>query len=69
MTMMPADDAGRAGIPALSVVQDEVDALKHQVHNQDEGGAGWGTSVSEGLGYLKPFSPMGGSLGSVLALV
>ena len=69
MTMMPADDAGRAEAPAPSVAKDEVDALKHHLHNQDKGGAGWGTSVSEGLGYLKPFSPMGGSLGSVLALV
>ncbi|WP_445342906.1 putative T7SS-secreted protein [Bifidobacterium sp. ESL0819] len=52
-----------------SVAKDEVDAMKRQVHNQDKGSAGWRTSVSEGLGYLKPFSPMGGSLGSVLALV
>ena len=50
-----------------SVVKDEVDALKRQVHNQDKGGVGWRTSVSEGLGYLKPFSPLAGSLGSVLS--
>ena len=50
-----------------SVVKDEVDALKRQVHKQDKGDAGWRTSVSEGLGYLKPFSPMAGSLGSVLS--
>ena len=49
-----------------SVAKDEVDALKRQVHNQDKGGAGWRTSVSEGLGYLKPFSPFAGPLGSVL---
>ena len=67
MTMMPADDAGRAEVPAPSVVQDEVDALKHHLHNQDKGGAGWRTSVSEGLGYLKPFSPFAGPLGSVLS--
>ena len=52
-----------------SVVKDEVDALKRQVHKQGKGDAGWSASMSEGLGYLKPFSPMGGSLGSVLALV
>ena len=50
-----------------SVAKDEVDALKRQVHKQSKGDAGWKTSVSEGLGYLKPFSPMGGSLGSVLS--
>ena len=50
-----------------SVAKDEVDALKRQVHNEDKGGAGWRTSVSESLGYLKPFSPMAGSLGSVLS--
>ena len=50
-----------------SVVQDEVDALKDHLHNQDKGGAGWRTSVSEGLGYLKPFSPFAGPLGSVLS--
>ncbi len=50
-----------------SVVKDEVDALKRQVHKQDKGDAGWRTSVSEGLGYLKPLSPMAGSLGSVLS--
>ncbi|WP_288805287.1 putative T7SS-secreted protein [uncultured Bifidobacterium sp.] len=50
-----------------SVAKDEVDALKRQVHNQDKGGAGWRTSMSEGLGYLKPFSPFAGPLGSVLA--
>ena len=66
MTMMPADDAGRAGVPAPSVAKDEVDALKCQVYNQGRGGAGWRTSVSEGLGYLKPFSPFAGPLGSVL---
>ncbi|PXY85931.1 putative T7SS-secreted protein [Bifidobacterium asteroides] len=49
-----------------SVVQDEVDALKDHLHNQDKGSAGWRTSVSEGLGYLKPFSPFAGPLGSVL---
>ena len=52
-----------------SVAKDEVDALKRQVHKQGKGDAGWSASMSEGLGYLKPFSPMGGSLGSVLALV
>ena len=67
MAMMPADDAGRAGVPTPSVVQDEVDVLKRQVHNEDRGSAGWGTSVSEGLGYLKPFSPFAGPLGSVLS--
>lgn len=50
-----------------SVAKDEVDALKRQVHKQSKGDAGWKTSVSEGLGYLKPFSPIGGSLGSVLS--
>ena len=50
-----------------SVAKDEVDAMKHHLHNQDEGGAGWRTSVSEGLGYLKPFSPFAGPLGSVLS--
>ena len=49
-----------------SVAKDEVDALKHHLHNQDKGSAGWRTSVSEGLGYLKPFSPFAGPLGSVL---
>ena len=50
-----------------SVAKDEVDALKRQVHNQDKGDAGWRTSVSESLGYLKPLSPIAGSLGSVLS--
>ena len=50
-----------------SVAKDEVDALKDHLHNQDKGGAGWRTSVSEGLGYLKPFSPFAGPLGSVLS--
>lgn len=52
-----------------SVIKDNVDALKGQVHNQDKGNVGWKTSVSEGLGYLKPISPIAGSLGSVLAKV
>jgi len=51
------------------VVKDEVDALKPQVYNQNKGGVGWKTSLSEALGYLKPFSPLAGFLGSVLAQV
>ena len=50
-----------------SVVQDDVDALKRQVHNSEQKSGGWKTTVSEGLGYLKPLSPMAGPLGTVLS--
>ena len=64
--MMPDAQAGLD--PSVSsVVKDDVDALKRQVYNQDKGGVGWKTLVSEGRGYLKPFSSLAGSWGSVLA--
>ena len=65
----PLTPDGRLDPFASSVVTEEVEALKRQVYNQDKGGIGWKTSVSESLGYLKPFSPLAGSLGSVLAQV
>ena len=65
----PLKPDGRLDPSASSVVTEEVEALKRQVYNQDKGGIGWKTSVSESLGYLKPFSPLAGSLGSVLAQV
>ena len=52
-----------------SVAKDAVNALKRQVYNQNKGGVGRKTSVSEGRVYLKPFSPIAGSLGPVLAKV
>ena len=52
-----------------SVAKDDVNALKCQDYNQNQGGVGRKTSVSEGRGYLKPFSPIAGSLGPVLAKV
>lgn len=52
-----------------SVIQDNVDAVKRQVHNSEQKSGGWKTTVSEGLGYLKPVSPIAGPLGSVLAKV
>lgn len=50
-----------------SVVKDDVDALKRQVHNSEQKNDGWKTTVSEGLGYLKPLSPIAGPLGTVLS--
>ena len=52
-----------------SVAKDDVNALKCQDYNQNQGGVGWKTSVSEGRGYLKLSSPIAGSLGPVLAKV
>ena len=51
------------------MVQDDVDALKRQVYNQDKGSVGWKTSVSEGLGCLKPVLPIVGFLSPVFAQV
>lgn len=50
-----------------SVVQDDVDALKRQVHNSEQKSGGWETTVSEGLGYLNPLLPVAGPLGTVLS--
>ena len=43
------------------MVKEDVNALKCQDYNQNEGGVGRKTSVSEGRAYMKPFSPIAGS--------
>ena len=45
----------------VSVVKEAVNALKCQDYNQNKGGVGRKTLVSEGRAYMKPFSPIAGS--------
>lgn len=51
---------------ARSILKDEVSAYKKHVHNEEHLKTDLKDKISEELGFLKPFIPVAGPIGSIV---